>query len=65
MSRVHLMKFRVSMDQLERIRKDAALNGYVRLAPYIRDTLLKRVEMIESKVLETNQNVKRIMEMIE
>lgn len=62
MAKTHLIKFRVSSIQFEKIRAEADSKGYVSLASYLRDLALNRNRFIETKIIETNQLVKRILE---
>ncbi len=54
----------VSALQMEKIRQQAHENGYVKVAPYLRDVALNRNQFIEEKIIETNQLVKKILEVL-
>lgn len=61
MPKNHILKFRITKNQLEQIRNEAQAKGYVAVASYLRDLALKRSGFIESKIVETNENVKKIL----
>jgi len=61
----HTFRFRITKTQFEQIRIDAQAEGYLTIAPYLRDLALKRRGFIESKIIETHQLVKRIQEVLE
>lgn len=65
MPKNHTFRFRVTKQQFEQIKNDAAARGYVTIAPYIRDLALKRGMMIESKIIETNNLAKQILEALD
>lgn len=65
MAKTHMLKFRVSKQQSETIRIEAQAKGYVSIASYIRDLALNRNQLIETKIIETNQNVKKLLGLIE
>ena len=61
----HTFRFRVSKAQYDKVKQEAKSRGYVRLAPYIRDIMLDRNQLIEEKIIETNNMVKKILEAIQ
>ena len=62
MGRNHVVKFAVTKSQRERIEQQAHSLGYVTVASYLRDLALQKNEFLESKIIETNQHVKKLME---
>lgn len=56
----HTFRFRVTGIQFEQIRNEALAQGYVKVAPYIRDLALGRNRLIEEKIIETNKLVKKL-----
>ena len=64
MSKLHTVKFRVTSRQFDRLKRDSQLRGYVHLAPYLREIVFRENGFIESKILESNDNVKRILELM-
>ena len=64
MSKLHTVKFRVTSGQWSKLKRDAQIRGYVYLAAYLRDVVLKRNDFIESKILESNDNLKKILELL-
>lgn len=65
MAKVHMVKFRVTSRQFDKLKSDAQVRGYVYLAAYLRDVVLRRNSFIESKILESNDNVKKVLELLE
>ena len=65
MAQNHTCKFKVTATQLETIKQIARTNGYIKLAPYLRDLALNRNGFVESKIIETHANVKRILEVLQ
>jgi len=64
MAKNHLLKFRVTLGQLEQVKDKAKIKGYVTLAAYLRDLALQGNDFIESKIIETNYLVKKILEVL-
>ena len=64
MAKTHVIKFGVTKAQREKIESDAQANGYVFLAQYLRDLTLKNNGLVEQKILETNESVKRLLEVL-
>lgn len=62
MVRNHTFRFRVTKTQFERIKSQAEAKGHVNIASYLRDLALQRNDLIESKIIETNELVKQIHE---
>lgn len=62
MVRNHTFRFRVTKSQFERIKNQAEEKGYVHVASYLRDLALERNNLIETKIIETNELVKQILE---
>ena len=60
----HRCEFMVSTLQLEKIRHQAHESGYVRIADYLRDLALNRTLFLEEITIETNRNVKRMLEIL-
>ena len=58
----HTFRFRVSKSQFEKIKQEAQTNGYMQIAPFIRDLVLNRNQFIEDKIIETNRVAKEILE---
>ena len=58
----HTFRFRITKSQFEQIKQDAKSKGYVTVASYLRDLALKRNNLIEEKILETNIMVKNIQQ---
>lgn len=59
-----LCRFKVSNEQYCKIKQDAAEKGYLKLAPYLRDLALNKNPFLEFKTIETNQLVKKILEVL-
>ncbi len=57
----HVCKFLVSQSQMEKIRNDARANGYISVSPYLRDLALQKSGFIEAKLIEINENVKKLL----
>ncbi len=64
MAKTHIINFRVSKQQSERILQEAQSKGYVTLASYLRNLALNKNQLIEEKIIETNQNVKKLLELM-
>ncbi len=64
MAKTHMIRFRVSKLQLEQIRNDAHSRGYVALAPYLRDLALLKSPFIETKIVEIEVTVKKLLEVL-
>lgn len=62
MAKASLMKFRVSVEQRDKITNEARKRGYYYTANYLRDMALQNNITIENKIIETNIVVKRILE---
>lgn len=60
MAKNHIFKFRVTQQQYKLIRQLALSQGYVHVASYLREIALSKNHLIESKIIETNQLVKRM-----
>ena len=60
----HVVMFRVSKEQLERIRFDAKAKGYSTPSAYLRHLALKRDYFLETKIVEMSKDIKQITEMI-
>ena len=56
----HTFRFRVTKTQFEQIRSEALAQGYVKVAPYIRDLVLGRNRFIEEKIVEIDKLVKKL-----
>jgi len=54
----------VSVIQFEKIRQQAHESGYIKIATYLRDLALNRNQFIEERIIETNQNVKKVLEVL-
>ncbi|MBU0470137.1 MAG: hypothetical protein KKA62_01525 [Nanoarchaeota archaeon] len=61
----HTFRFRITKTQFEEIRQEAKVQGYLTIAPYLRDIAFNKNRFIESKIIETNVLVKKIMEMLQ
>mgnify|MGYP001558369815 CR=1 FL=1 len=63
MAKTGLITFRVSAEEHERIKNEAKSQGYSAVSSYIRELALKRNLFIETKILETNTLIKKMMEL--
>ncbi|MBT6868724.1 hypothetical protein HN652_03865 [archaeon] len=61
----HTFRVRVTKEQISRIRRDANNKGFQNVSSYLRDLALKHNDLIESKIIETNNTVKKILEVLE
>ena len=61
----HTFRFRITKTQFEQIKQEAKGKGYVTVASYLRDLALKRNDLIEQKILETNIIVKEIRQRLQ
>ncbi|MCR4323816.1 MAG: hypothetical protein NUV37_02520, partial [Nanoarchaeota archaeon] len=59
------IRIRVSKSQREVINNNARVRGYANISSYMRDLALKEDRIIESKIIETNQKVKEILEVLQ
>ncbi|MAF36215.1 hypothetical protein CL622_03810 [archaeon] len=64
MAKNHIFKFRLTKRQLEYIRQESKIEGYISVAAYVRDRLLSQDKFIASKIIETHQNVKELLAFI-
>lgn len=62
MCRNHVIKFAVTKAQREKIELEAKERGYVTIASYLRDLALAKNDFLETKIIETNQHVKKLVE---
>lgn len=61
----HMVRFRVSKEQMERIRSEALDNGYLNPSAYMRDLVLNRnLISIDIKVSELSKDMKHIKEVL-
>jgi len=65
MSNTRRIDFRVSRNDYERIINNAQAKGYSTISAYLRSIALDKDIFLESKVLETNNNVKKILQVLE
>ena len=61
MAKNHILKFRVSKWQRERIEEEARVRGYVSIAAYLRDLALGS-RLIDTKIIESNKISKELLE---
>ncbi|MBU0459787.1 MAG: hypothetical protein KKH52_00730 [Nanoarchaeota archaeon] len=62
--KTHIIKCFVTKTQREKIENDAQAKGYVFISAYLRDLLLNKGNFIEEKIMETNQQIKKLLEAI-
>ncbi len=60
MPKNYRFEFMVSQMQLEKIRHQTHESGYVKMAAYVRDTVLNRNQFLEEKILDTHQKIVEI-----
>lgn len=65
MAHNHIIKFRVTKAQHERMLQEARVRGYLTLSEYMRDLALNKFFRVESQIVQTYENVKKIMELME
>ena len=65
MGKSRLFQMRLSSEQFEQIKKDAFMKGHSSVSSYVREVILKRGWSIDSKIVETNINVRRLLELLE
>ena len=65
MSNNRRIDFRVSRNDYERIINNAQAKGYATVSAYLRSIALEKDLFLESKVIETNNNVKKILQLLE
>ncbi|MFA6461953.1 MAG: hypothetical protein WCV90_06845 [Candidatus Woesearchaeota archaeon] len=57
-------RFKVSNEQYSKIKQESTEKGYVKIAPYLRELVLNKNQFLEFKIIETNQLVKKILEVL-
>lgn len=62
MAKANIIRFRVSSEEHDRIKNEAKTSGYVTISSYLRELVLKRNLLIETKILETNHLVRKLIE---
>ncbi len=62
MPKIHDIRVRMSKTERETITENARAKGHSHISSYIRDLALKKDRILEEKILETNQMVKKILE---
>jgi hypothetical protein len=60
----HTFRFRVTEEQFEQINNRSKSKGYICIASYLRDLALNKNDLIESKILDTNEKVKKLLELV-
>ena len=65
MPKTHVIKFWVTKTQREKIESDAQAQGYVFLSAYLRDLVMQRNNVLECKIIETNEKVQKILEVLQ
>ena len=60
----HTFRFRVTKSQFEKIKQEALVKGHLTVAPYVRDLALNHTDFIESKIIENNQMLKKLLEVL-
>lgn len=64
MPRSYIMKFSVTRTQREVIEAEARAKGYIFVAAYLRDVVIGKGNLVEAKILETNEYVKQLLEVL-
>lgn len=59
-----MCRFLVSSSQLEKLKLEAKEKGYLNLSQFFRDQVLNRNQFLEFKIIETNQLIKKILEVL-
>ncbi|MBT3304398.1 hypothetical protein HN592_03435 [Candidatus Woesearchaeota archaeon] len=62
MPKNHTIRFRITKDQHEQIKYLANKNGFSYVSDFVRTVLFSKNELIESKIIETNKIVKKLLE---
>jgi len=64
MPKTHIIKCWVTKSQHEKIASEAHANGYVFIAHYLRDLALNKNKLLEEKILDTNEKVRKLLEVL-